>query len=288
MLPPTTPDADYRVRIFTPVHELPFAGHPTLGTCHAWLASGGVPQRARPHRAGVRGRTDHDPRCRRSTGIRRAAAACARARSNRAARRGAVGAPPQAADVLDSAWIDNGPGWLGVLVADHATLLAARPDPIDQDVGLIAVSPPGDETAIEVRAFFPKDGSLARTPSPAASTPPWLNGCSATVASPPLTSPPKAVGSAGGGGCTSARQMDRCGSAATRSPASPGRSTCDGRASGADLVERVDRAVDLEPAEPGEPGLGGHRPGRVLAAGRGCRARHRPARTAPTTCTTAR
>src|SRR5207248_8539446 len=41
MLPPTAPDADYRVRIFTPVLELPFAGHPTLGTCHAWLEGGG-------------------------------------------------------------------------------------------------------------------------------------------------------------------------------------------------------------------------------------------------------
>src|SRR3954465_10153094 len=45
ILPPTNPAADYRVRIFTPVQELPFAGHPTLGTCHAWLSTG-----SRPHR----------------------------------------------------------------------------------------------------------------------------------------------------------------------------------------------------------------------------------------------
>ena len=45
VLPPTTTGADYRVRIFTPALELPFAGHPTLGTCHAWLAAGGTPQR---------------------------------------------------------------------------------------------------------------------------------------------------------------------------------------------------------------------------------------------------
>src|SRR5205823_7772998 len=44
VLPPSTADADYRVRIFTPVEELPFAGHPTLGTCHAWLAAGGRPR----------------------------------------------------------------------------------------------------------------------------------------------------------------------------------------------------------------------------------------------------
>jgi len=43
VLPPTDGEADYRVRIFTPGNELPFAGHPTLGTCHAWLEAGGVP-----------------------------------------------------------------------------------------------------------------------------------------------------------------------------------------------------------------------------------------------------
>ena len=43
VLPPTSGQADYRVRIFTPAAELPFAGHPTLGTCHAWLEAGGVP-----------------------------------------------------------------------------------------------------------------------------------------------------------------------------------------------------------------------------------------------------
>jgi len=45
LLPPAAPGADYRVRIFTPVAELPFAGHPTLGTCHAWLENGGTPGR---------------------------------------------------------------------------------------------------------------------------------------------------------------------------------------------------------------------------------------------------
>ena len=43
--PPTTPDADYRVRIFSLANELPFAGHPTLGTARAWLDAGGVPSR---------------------------------------------------------------------------------------------------------------------------------------------------------------------------------------------------------------------------------------------------
>src|SRR5688572_11482306 len=44
LLPPTDPAADYLVRIFTPLSELPFAGHPTLGSCHAWLAAGGTPR----------------------------------------------------------------------------------------------------------------------------------------------------------------------------------------------------------------------------------------------------
>jgi PhzF family phenazine biosynthesis protein len=43
VLPPSVAGADYRARIFTPVSELPFAGHPTLGTCHAWLEAGGRP-----------------------------------------------------------------------------------------------------------------------------------------------------------------------------------------------------------------------------------------------------
>ncbi|MFI1336097.1 PhzF family phenazine biosynthesis protein [Streptomyces sp. NPDC020845] len=44
VLPPSTPDADYRLRIFTPGGELPFAGHPTLGSAHAWLERGGSPR----------------------------------------------------------------------------------------------------------------------------------------------------------------------------------------------------------------------------------------------------
>src|SRR5918994_5668667 len=45
VLAPSEPDADYRVRIFTPMAELSFAGHPTLGTCHAWLSAGGTAKR---------------------------------------------------------------------------------------------------------------------------------------------------------------------------------------------------------------------------------------------------
>src|SRR3954469_6254594 len=87
LLPPTTGDADYRVRIFTPGRELPFAGHPTLGTCHAWLEAGGGPRPGggilhggggppprRRHRPGVRGRARADPAGGRPAGVRGAAA----------------------------------------------------------------------------------------------------------------------------------------------------------------------------------------------------------------------
>ena len=76
VLPPSTAEADYRVRIFTPVAELPFAGHPTLGTCHAWLGAGGRPSASpRSHRAGVPGRARHRPPGRGRAGLRRPAAA---------------------------------------------------------------------------------------------------------------------------------------------------------------------------------------------------------------------
>ena len=73
VLPPTEPTADYRVRIFTPVAELPFAGHPTLGTCHAWLETGGRPK----HEGRIvrgQGRADHRAPRRRRPRLRRAAA----------------------------------------------------------------------------------------------------------------------------------------------------------------------------------------------------------------------
>ena len=73
LLPPTTDEADYRVRIFTPEEELPFAGHPTLGSAYAWLGPAGSP-RGRPHRAGVRRRAGAAPAGRRPAGLRGSAA----------------------------------------------------------------------------------------------------------------------------------------------------------------------------------------------------------------------
>lgn len=164
VLPPTTPDADYRVRIFTPSRELPFAGHPTLGTCHAWLAGGGRPDRTDAIRqecgAGlITVRTTGD-------GLAFAAPALLRdgpvddALVERLVRMLRI----ERSAVVDTQWVDNGPGWVGVLLDSHETLRGLRPTYDDLDVGVIAPLPEGSPEAFEVRAFFPEDGSLVEDP----------------------------------------------------------------------------------------------------------------------------
>jgi len=160
LLPPTDPAADYRLRIFTPGRELPFAGHPTLGSAHAWLEAGGVP------------RTDGEVvqecgaglvRIRR--GERLAFTAPPLLRSgpvsdqDRTAVVRALGIADD--DVVDLAWVDNGPGWVGVLLRDAAAVLALRPDAGafgDLDIGVVGPHPAGAECAVEVRAFCPGMG----------------------------------------------------------------------------------------------------------------------------------
>lgn len=160
LLPPTTSDADYRLRIFTPGSELPFAGHPTLGSAHAWLEAGGRPQRddvvVQECGAGL-------VRVRR--GGRLAFAAPPLNRS------GAVADDDVAAiaralrvevsALLDTAWIDNGPGWVGVRLASAADVLALTPDWAafgDLKIGVVGAHPPGGEAQVEVRAFCPQYG----------------------------------------------------------------------------------------------------------------------------------
>jgi PhzF family phenazine biosynthesis protein len=163
VLPPTEPTADYRVRIFTPVAELPFAGHPTLGTCHAWLAAGGVP------------RSDDV--------VQECAAGLITVR--RGENGLAFAAPPlvrsgpvdetlivHIADVLRvgrdeivaAEWADNGPGWVAVLLADANAVLALRPGFVDLDLGVVGAYPDGSPEAFELRAFFPKDGGTVEDP----------------------------------------------------------------------------------------------------------------------------
>jgi PhzF family phenazine biosynthesis protein len=180
LLPPTESGADYRVRIFTPAAELPFAGHPTLGTCHAWLTAGGVPAA-----------TDHTVqqcgagliRIRRTESGRLAFAAPPLVRSGRvdeplvASVVAALGLKRSA--VVAAEWVDNGPGWLALLLRSAEEVLAVRPDFIDQDVGVVGPYPPGSPAAFEVRAFFPVGRTLVEDPvtgSLNASVAQWLTG----------------------------------------------------------------------------------------------------------------
>ncbi|MDX6544826.1 MAG: hypothetical protein QOG02_600 [Gaiellales bacterium] len=164
VLPASTPSADYRVRIFTPVAELPFAGHPTLGTCHAWLEAGGAPasdeQIVQQCAAGL-------------VRVRRTPAGLAFA-APPLIRSGPVEEPliAQIAAVLgigrdaivDAQWVDNGPGWVAVLLQDANAVLAVKPGYTELDVGVVGPHRTGAETAFEVRAFFPKDGAMVEDP----------------------------------------------------------------------------------------------------------------------------
>lgn len=163
VLPPTAPGADYRVRIFSLDVELPFAGHPTLGTARAWLDAGGTP--ATPGRvvqecgAGlVPVRVDGEvlafaaPPPLRSGEVE--AGLLARAIT-------VLGVDPAA--VVAAEWLDNGPGWLGLLLDSAETVLALRPDASRADgdadrgrwdLGVIGPRPDGSPEAVELRAFF--------------------------------------------------------------------------------------------------------------------------------------
>lgn len=168
LLPPTDPGADYRVRIFTTLRELPFAGHPTLGSCHAWLAAGG---RAR------------DP----GTVVQQCGAGLIPIRAS--GERLAFAEPPLLRDgppddaeldealsvlrldrsaVVEARWIDNGPGWLGLMLRSADAVLAVEParhHPRHVDIGLVGPHAPGGEAAFELRAFFTGPaGSIVEDP----------------------------------------------------------------------------------------------------------------------------
>jgi len=162
LLPPDDAQADYRVRIFTPGGELPFAGHPTLGSCHAWLAAGGQPRDPAVvvQQCGVgRVRVRRDGS---GTGARLAFAAPALRRTGaveptlRAQAVAALGLPDDSALRLE--WIDNGPGWMAALLPDAATVLALQPDFVAMrglKLGVVGPYPAGSDCQFEVRAFVP-------------------------------------------------------------------------------------------------------------------------------------
>ncbi|NRF69658.1 PhzF family phenazine biosynthesis protein [Aquincola sp. S2] len=158
LLPPTDPAADYHLRIFTPGGELPFAGHPTLGSCHAWLAAGGRPrgegQVVQQCGAGlVRIRQDGRRLAFAAPPLRRSGPADqpTRARIAQALRL------PGAA-LLRVEWLVNGPQWVAVLLADAQAVLALQPDFVamqGMDLGVVGPHPAGSECQFEVRAFVP-------------------------------------------------------------------------------------------------------------------------------------
>ena len=157
LLPPESSDADYRARIFTLDREMPFAGHPTLGSCAAWLDAGN---------------NARDSLC----VVQECGAGLIPIRRQESLF--AFAAPPLLKsgpvddamaddvreflrigrdEVVDMAWIDNGPGWLGVLLPSAAAVEALSPAtayPRRMDVGVVGVYPPGRDSQLEIRALF--------------------------------------------------------------------------------------------------------------------------------------
>ena len=161
VLAPRASGADYLVRIFTPSRELPFAGHPTLGTCHAWLEAGGVP--ADP--GAIVQECEAGLITVRRTGARLAFAAPRLVRSGPVdedvTERVTRALNLDRSDIVDIAWADNGPGWVAVLlVSAEAVLAVRRPAVVDLDVGVVGPYPDGSPEAFEVRAFSPMITSI--------------------------------------------------------------------------------------------------------------------------------
>ena len=161
LLPPTDPAADYRVRIFTTARELPFAGHPTLGTCHAWLAAGGRARDADQviQQCGVglvRVRRDGDRLAFAAPPLIRSGAVDDATLAHIAR---ALRISPTA--IRASQWVDNGPGWVAVMLGSRDELLALQPDfpaMLPLEIGVVAPCPAGHDAQFEVRAFIPGGG----------------------------------------------------------------------------------------------------------------------------------
>jgi PhzF family phenazine biosynthesis protein len=177
LLPPTVAGADYRVRIFCPGRELPFAGHPTLGSCHAWLEAGGQPK------------GEHI--------VQECGIGLVKIRRDAAQNRLAFAAPPllksgpldesdveliarglgvSQAEITAHAWCNNGPNWRGVMLQSAEQVLALKPDAavlagLDigvvgprGKVGVVGAQPADHDTQFEVRAFFPGNSGIVEDP----------------------------------------------------------------------------------------------------------------------------
>ena len=167
LVAPADERADYRVRIFTPQRELPFAGHPTLGTAHAWLEAGGTP--ARPDLVIQECGAGLVP-VRRQPGSGGALAF----QAPPLIRSGPVEEPVleeiavslgiRRGDIVDAQWADNGPGWVAVELASAQAVLALAPGAASRDIGVFGRYPAGSPEALEVRAFTPLVGGAGEDP----------------------------------------------------------------------------------------------------------------------------
>lgn len=179
LLTPSNPDADYALRIFTPDVELPFAGHPTLGSARAWLEAGGSPQRP-------------------GALVQECQAGLVRLRLLESSL--AFAAPPllrsgdvdrsdldlianalqlSLSDIVAAQWVDNGPGWVAVMLDDADAVLAIEVDPVRMkgwSIGAIGKYPTGSTCDYEIRAFMPGGVEDPVTGSLNASVAQWLIG----------------------------------------------------------------------------------------------------------------
>lgn len=169
LVPPTTPDADYRVRIFTLRGELQFAGHPTLGTCHAWLSAGGesrgdvIVQECGIGLVELR----NEEMLAFATPPLIRGGPVAREYAEQVAAILGIGIE----DIVATEWVDNGPGWVGVLLESADAVLSLKPDigrydgEAQVDIGVVGPHPRGGEVDFEVRALFSDDkGQLVEDP----------------------------------------------------------------------------------------------------------------------------
>lgn len=181
LLPPTNPEADYRVRIFTTARELPFAGHPTLGSCHAWLEAGGQPKTSGQvvQECGVGLVTVR-------RGDQLAFAAPKLIKSGPVDEltliRIAKALKISREEILHHNWVDNGPGWVGVMLSSAEQVLAIEPDYAAMnglELGIVGPYPSLAECQFEVRAFVASETNPNEDPvtgSLNASLAQWLIG----------------------------------------------------------------------------------------------------------------
>ena len=175
VLPPTNAAADYRVRIFCPGRELPFAGHPTLGTAHAWLEAGGIAKGEyivqecglgliKIRRDGAKLAFAAPPLLKSGPLDEADVALIAR------------GLGVQRSEIVAHAWCDNGPNWRGVMLRNAEQVLALKPDStvlagLDigvvgprGKVGVVGSQPDSNDTQFEIRAFFPGNNGMTEDP----------------------------------------------------------------------------------------------------------------------------